>query len=172
MKETAFNSFAAFPANSRVWIFASDRPVEKSQEEEIRSATQNFLQGWTAHEQKVHASVEIAHEHFLIIMVNESETILSGCGTDKLFHFIQELGKSCALNFLDRMRIQILQNEKVESLSRHDVAERYARALIHDDSIVFNNAESTKSEFDTSWQIRLVESWIYKSLKSTRAGLN
>jgi hypothetical protein len=93
--------FEQLPASARLWIFTSPVPLDTAL---IHPALQTFVQSWTAHRQDLRASASLTEGFFILLAVDESQTAASGCSIDKATHFVQDLGQSLSLNFLEKRR--------------------------------------------------------------------
>ncbi len=147
------------PAHSRVWIYQSSREFTAEEITIISEKAKQFLESWTAHEQKLKASFEIPYNHFLIIMTDEQVAGASGCSIDKSFHFIQSLEKELNLSLLDRMLFTYKKGNSVEVLKRSAFEKLLATGELHDNTIVFNNMVQTKEELENKWEVPLKDSW-------------
>ncbi|MFM7379689.1 MAG: hypothetical protein ACKO2X_01115, partial [Bacteroidota bacterium] len=93
--------FEQLPATARLWVFTSPVPLDSDL---IHPALQTFVQSWTAHRQDLRASGALYQGYFILLAVDESQTAASGCSIDKATHFVQDLGQSLNLNFLEKRR--------------------------------------------------------------------
>ncbi|MEO6189842.1 MAG: hypothetical protein ABIO44_05145, partial [Saprospiraceae bacterium] len=82
----------AFPDDSRIWIYASDKIIPDKQVSEIHSSIQEFTKSWQSHQQDLAATGGILHNHFIILVVNENKNSPGGCSIDKSIHYVQSLG--------------------------------------------------------------------------------
>ena len=46
------------PADSRIWIYQSNREFTNAEETQIEKLTKDFLESWTAHNQELKASFD------------------------------------------------------------------------------------------------------------------
>lgn len=152
------------PPNAKVWIFASDKIISPSQLAIINQRAIPFIQNWTAHQNHLQAEFAVLYNCFLVFMVNESVHEISGCGIDKLTHLIKELDAETNLNLLNRMGVQLLENNKVTCLTKSAFLEKLsAENLVN--STAFNNQITTKKQFETEWVIPLKNAWYYPKTK-------
>ena len=147
------------PADARVWVYQSDRELSPEEIKLVAAKTSDFIESWTAHQQTLHASFEIRHSRFLIIMIDEKQATASGCSIDKSVHFVNQLEKDLNLSFLNRMIYAYRAGELVKSLRQDDFQKAIDRKEITADTMVFNNLVSTKAELDSLWMVPLAESW-------------
>jgi hypothetical protein len=156
----------SMPAHSRVWIYASDKPLSEVQVAEIKQEAEIFATGWTAHSKQLKAEADILYNTFLIFMLDESYNDVSGCGIDKSVHFVTETGKKYGLDFFNRMKVQLLSGTgEVRSYSKQQLQELINKGEITGESPAFDNLVQTKTEFDRKWLTTLDKLWISRSLQ-------
>ena len=93
--------FEQLPASARLWIFSSPVPLDTAL---LLPNLQEFIRSWTAHQQDLRASASLTEGFFILLAVDEAQTSASGCSIDKATHFVQDLGQSLNLNFLEKRR--------------------------------------------------------------------
>ena len=93
--------FEQLPASARLWIFSSPVPLDTAL---LLPNLQEFIRSWTAHQQDLRASASLSEGFFILLAVDEAQTSASGCSIDKATHFVQDLGQSLNLNFLEKRR--------------------------------------------------------------------
>lgn len=96
--------------DSRVWIFQSAVPFNGDQ---LKSELETFGSSWMSHGCAVESHFEIIEERILIVVVNESIKKISGCGIDKLIHFLQQINSKSGANLLDRSGLYIKAGDKL-----------------------------------------------------------
>jgi hypothetical protein len=93
--------FDQLPSTARLWIFTSPSPLDTAN---ILPPLQEFVRTWTAHRQDLQASAWVYDDYFILLAVDEAQTSASGCSIDKATRFVQDLGQSLNLNFLEKRR--------------------------------------------------------------------
>jgi len=93
--------FELLPSTARLWIFTSPIPLDTAH---IQPPLQEFVRTWTAHRQDLQSSAWVYDDYFILLAVDEAQTSASGCSIDKATRFVQELGQSLNLNFLEKRR--------------------------------------------------------------------
>lgn len=83
--------FEALPANARVWVFASDRPLKGADATKLLTEVDHFLAQWNAHGHPLRCAREWRDDHFLAIGVDPTAEQASGCSIDGLFRGLQTL---------------------------------------------------------------------------------
>jgi len=158
---------------SRIWIYQSIREFSENEISQLKTKAKSFIAEWTSHGKTMNACIEIFHNRFIIVCVDEKTTSASGCGIDKSVKFIQQLEKENNVSLLDRMNVayrQACMNDEVgegEIISCHiselknltDFPEGQKRIT------VFNNLVNTKEELEKNWEVPLEKSWQYEKTK-------
>lgn len=158
--------FKDLPPHSRIWIYQSNREFTQTEVEQIKTFSEQFINEWTSHNQKMKAGIEIFHNLFIVIGVDEKTAPASGCGIDKSVKFIQSLEKELSISLLDRMNVAYRKNSdapeekgKVQTCTANELPSLLKKEKINSRTIVFNNLVSTKEEFEKNWEIPLENSW-------------
>lgn len=159
-------AFNDMPAHSRVWIYQSEREFSSAETERIKSKAEGFVEQWTSHNTLMHASIEVFHNLFVVVCVDERTAPASGCGIDKSVRFVQELEKELQISLLDRMVVAYRKDGKVLSCKLPGFGKLIEEKKAGEATIVFNNLVSTKGEMEKGWEVPLKESWHARMLIS------
>ncbi len=147
------------PADSRIWIYQSNREFSHGEEVRIADLARDFLESWTAHNQELKASFEIRHHIFLILMIDQNHALASGCSIDKSVHFIQQIEKEFSVSLMDRQIFAIKENERISLVGRKKFDAMINSGEINGNTLVFNNLVETKKELESQWIIPISKSW-------------
>ncbi len=163
------------PLHSRVWIYQSIREFSENEITQLKTKAESFISEWTSHGKTMSACIEIFHNRFIIVCVDEKTTSASGCGIDKSVKFIQQLESDLGGNtfLLDRMNVAYRQarlNGKVgqgKIISCHisEIKNLLAFPERQKGITVFNNLVNSKEELEQNWEVPLEKSWQYEKLK-------
>src|SRR5699024_5816445 len=148
--------FDKMPDNARLWIYQADRQLTQSEEAYIQKETASFLEEWAAHGAGLNSSYKIFYDQFLVIAVDEAMVKASGCSIDKQVQFVQALGKSLLINFMDRSKIAFLVDhdptqKKVLLTSLNEIKHNVVEGNIQTDTLTFNNLIDTKAQLKENW---------------------
>ena len=149
-------TYQDFPSTAKVWIYQSNREFIEKERNFILSSSSDFLKNWNAHGSKLNACAEIFYNRFLVFFVDETMASASGCSIDKSVHFVKELEQRLNLNFFDRLQIAYLEDEEVKTIHFSEIN------ALSDNTIIFNNAVTSKLEWETSWKQPIRESWVVR----------
>ncbi|MBK6265283.1 hypothetical protein JKA74_09545 [Marivirga sp. S37H4] len=145
---------------ARVWIYQADRKFSEKECEIIEQEGRNFSEEWTAHNQALKASITVKHSQFIIISVDESQTMASGCSIDKSVHFIQFLEKKLSVNLLDKSKVALLIDEQIDLTPIGNIKDKIAQGHINENSLVFNNLVGDIDSFNNEWVVPAKNSWM------------
>ena len=152
--------FEKLSAQSKIWIYQSNRKLNESELKFIKEKTEVFLVEWTAHGNSLQAGIQILYEQFIIIGVNEEVNEASGCSIDKSVKHIQELETALNINLMERSKIAILENAQISLIDFSEIKNQIGEGRINEETVVFNNALVLKEELDSSWQQPAAKSWM------------
>ena len=151
--------FENLPAESRVWIYPSNRPFREAEIEPLKNDLKVFLSGWTAHDQNLEAGFELPYNRFIILGLNQEKTQASGCSIDASVRFIQELEQKLDLILLDKMNVTFKQGDYLSHKSLDDFKKMAKEKAINKSTIVFNNLVDTVEAYHNLWEVPAQEGW-------------
>ena len=157
-------SITNMPPRSKVWVYQSNRPFTASEAERIISSGNHFIAEWAAHGASLKASFDIIYNQFIVIAVDEQQAQASGCSIDKSVKFIKEIEQQFQLHLFDRLQVAYRTESEIAVCSLTEFEKLAEQGLVNETTVVFNNMITTKSAFDTEWEVPLKESWQYKVL--------
>lgn len=151
---------ANFADNSRVWIYQSNRAFIPKEQAEINEQLSQFYLQWEAHGTPVKGWASVVYGQFIIIMADESQTLVSGCSTDASVRIIKSIERQYSVNLFDRMSITFLRKNKAEMLPLGQVQYAIDQGFIDGNTLLFNNVVYTKAELLQNWLVPLSQSWL------------
>ena len=121
-------NFDILPDNSRLWVYAAERQLTNEQEEYILKSISDHIQGWESHKVPLTAGVNILENHFIVVALDESKNVASGCSIDTLQHKIQDLEKELSISLMNRLnvfcrindQIKCVPSFKLDSIAKYD----------------------------------------------------
>ena len=152
--------FKNLDAQSKIWIYQSNRKLTDAEQEFIREKTDSFLIEWTAHGNSLSAGMEILHDQFIIIGVNENVNEASGCSIDKSVNHIRELSNALNINLLERSKVAIKEDAQIRLIDFSEIKNQISNGSISKDTEIFNHAIVSKMELESSWVLPASQSWI------------
>jgi hypothetical protein len=155
MLQTANN----LPNSSRVWVYQSNREFINSELIDLNKELVNFNESWEAHGKKLDSAVEIFHNRFIVIFVDESLQHATGCSIDKSVALMKLVEDKFDVEMLDRMNLAYRVGDSIKNIKIGDFQEK-ARSGEFDTNIsVFNNLVKNKGEFLSNWETVAKKSW-------------
>lgn len=150
--------FNTLPDTARVWIYQSNRPFNKSEQEILSKGLSSFLKQWTAHGSALHASFDLLYNQFIVIGLDESTADASGCSIDSLVRNLQALASTVDIDFFNREMIAFLQHQKVQLVERKALKEFFTSA--GGSVLTFNNLVSNVKALQTEWLVPAHTTWL------------
>ncbi len=157
--------FNILPETSRVWIYQASRSFTESELVEITSKLNTFIEQWTAHGSDLQSGFEIKYKRFIILGLNQSLNIATGCSIDASVHFIQQLEQDYNVDLLDKMNVSYKQGEFVAYKTLIDFRKMAKQKAVSKNTIVFNNLVTNIVEYKENWEVPASESWHNRFLK-------
>lgn len=151
--------FKDLSPESRIWIYQCSRSFSGDEIIEVRSAVAEFLKQWTAHGQDLNAGFEIRYNRFIVIGLDQTKALASGCSIDASVHFIQAMEKKYQVDLLDKMNVSYKQGEYIAYKNLKDFKVMAKNRAVSKNTVVFNNLVATKQEYEESWEVPASESW-------------
>lgn len=145
----------------RVWIYQANRVLDKNEEESVLNKLSIFTKQWKAHGKPLAASVEVRYGLFVVLTVDESVEMPSGCSIDKSVHLLKELERELNVDLFDRMQIAYRDGSdiRVRVVTRNQFEEKISKGEITADTIVFNNLVKNTNELEHDWEVPFHHSW-------------
>jgi hypothetical protein len=166
-------SFSELPANGRVWIFASDRPLRGDDAASLLAEVDRFLAQWKAHGAPLRSGREWRNDRFLVIGVDPTAEQASGCSIDGLFRGLQELERSLATRLVGGGRVFYRDRQGNPALaSRADAA-----SVISHDTPVFDTSLTDVAGYRARFERPAADTWVavlltHSSQPSSRSATN
>lgn len=149
--------------SDRIWIFSSSNDLNSQIQDQIITQIESFLSQWEAHGKELVSRVWIENDRFIIIAVNESFEKASGCSIDKMMKFISQIEQRFELNLTDRSLIYYEnENESIISQKFNEIRGSVNSGKISENTIIYNTAINSGSQFKNDWKLKAGESWISK----------
>ncbi len=162
---------ADFGDNAKVWIYQSSRAFIEKEEKEINEQLYQFYSQWLSHGDKVKGWARLLFKQFIVVMADETDTMVSGCSTDSSVRIVKSIERQYSVNFFDRMMITFLVKDKAEMLPFNQVQYAIDKGYINKDTLLFNNIATTRKELEETWLVPLSESWLGDRVNFTNSSM-
>lgn len=171
MKTTAdiFNDFAG---NSRTWVYQASRNLTDAEAEELKALARSFTAEWKSHGSQLKAEADVLYNRFLVMMVDEDAGSASGCSIDSSVAQIRSIEQKLNIDLFDRLNLAYLnESGELETVHANKIAQAFDLGVINENTTVFNNMVTSKSELESNWKIALKDSWAYSRCSSNTASV-
>jgi hypothetical protein len=157
--------FSALPDASRVWVFASDRPLEGGEGEMFLEEVDRFLESWKAHGAPLRCAREWTDDRFLVIGVDPTAEQASGCSIDGMYRVLAELEGRLATGLLQGGRVFYRRrNGKANLALRNELTRLATAGEIGDDTPVFDTTVTTLRDYRDKFERPARETWVGRIL--------
>lgn len=161
--------FQALPADSRVWVFASARPLRDGDAAALLDEVDQFLERWQAHGAPLRSAREWRDDRFLAIGVDPTAEQASGCSIDGLFRGLQTLERRLGTTLVAGGRVFYRGEDGApQSARRAEVPGLFERGALTDDTPVFDTSVTSAAAWRESFVRPARETWV-ASLRDTHA---
>jgi len=154
-----------FAADSRVWIYQSNRLFTMSEVLQIEDSLNEFVKEWNSHGTHVKGFATVFFGQFIILMADETASGVSGCSTDSSVRLIKEIEKKFLVNLFDRQLLAFIIKDKIQLLPLSQLNYAVENNFIDESTLYFNNTVPDKNELENNWIIPVNQSWLSKRLK-------
>lgn len=155
-----------FAANSRVWIYQSDRIFFMQEALEMETLLQQFVSEWKSHGTPVKGYANLFFGRFIILMADENATGVSGCSTDSSVRLIKEIEKKYNVSLFDRQMLTFYIKEKVEPLPLSQLKYAVENKFITANTLYFDNTVLTKEALENKWITPVQNTWLASKLNT------
>ena len=152
--------FEDLPAESRVWIYQSSKPLDDVTISSLSSVLENFTNNWQSHGNPVRSSFSILRNRFIILAADEGFEKPSGCSIDSSVALMKEIEEKFNLSLLDRSLISYIDNEEVKLIDLKKVNDAIKANQINKSTLIFNNHITTKQQLQEVWVVNAENSWL------------
>ena len=156
------HSFDEMPDSSRMWIYQADRPFTTDELLLIEQEARNFVNSWAAHGQNLKAAYKIEHNQFILLAVDESYHMASGCSIDDSVGFIRNIEQKLGVELLNRSNVALYKNGNVVVQPLKSIKSSIEAGEIDRETLVFNGFINNLKDFRNSWTQPAEESWMSK----------
>lgn len=151
--------FNRMPDYARVWVYQANRNLTDLEVNTIQQILENQINTWAAHGADLTGSVQVLHNRFIIIAVDEMQNQASGCSIDASTRWLKELGLEMNLDFFDRS-VGFIYHEMLKTTEIAKIKSLVTEGILTPDTLIFNNLISNIQEFKSNWNIKASESWM------------
>ena len=151
---------------NRVWAYIISKPLSAGELQQLKAAGQDFVTGWTAHENKLSAGFNVLYDRIILVKVDEDVHNASGCSIDKLTRFVKDAEANFGIELLNRFLVAYKTNTGIEVVHASKIKDLLAENVISENTIVLNTAVANETELQ-NWEQKLKDTWLSKYLPKT-----
>jgi len=145
---------------TKLWIYQSNRLLTDAECARIADILQEFVAQWTAHGNQLLGSFEIRHRLFVLLKVDESKAMVTGCSIDKSVHLLKKVEAELGISLFDRLQIAFRDATGALRVVHQDEFRSLVRTgKVDADTIVYNNTITSAPDLEDKWEVPLRESW-------------
>ena len=147
----------------KVWAYTIGRELKSTELQQLIVAGQNFVNSWTAHENKLSAEFSVFGNRIILVKVDEAVYNASGCSIDKLVRFVKILETDFKVELLNRLLVPYQQDDKIEVISTSAFKEKLNTKQLSENTLVYITAIADEKEL-RDWQQPVKNTWLSKYL--------
>jgi len=152
------------PDHARVWVYKTARDLSQAEQNLVRDRGASFTSTWAAHGAPLDATVEVLHDRFVVVAVDEEQAMASGCSIDKSVGFIKQLEHDLNLMLTDRMIVVYEADGRITSCRLQDLPHLLTDGVISADTIVYDDLVPTVGELRTRFRVPMRSTWLERYL--------
>ena len=156
----------SFRDDSKLWIYQSDRTFNNEEAAVIVGMLNSFVAGWKSHGTPVKGYADLFYSQFIIILADESATMVGGCSTDSSVHLIKAIEEKFKVDLFNRQNLAFIINDQTQLIRLNELEKAVEDRIIDQDTLYFNNTVLTKKELETGWIIPVKQSWLAKRIQA------
>lgn len=154
-------TFDQLPPGARVWVFASDRPLNADEAGVLLEDVDRFLNQWKAHGAPLRSAREWRENRFLAIGVDPTVEQASGCSVDGLFRGLQALERTLATGLVAGGRVFYRDaNGRPQLALRTEVPSLFAKGVITEDTAVFDTSTTDAKAWRERFERPARDTWV------------
>ena len=152
------------PDHARVWVYKTARDLSQAEQNLVRDRGAAFTGTWAAHGDPLDAAVDILHNRFVVVAVDEEQALASGCSIDKSVGFIKSLEHDLNLMLTDRMILVYEGPNGITSCRLQALPELLKEGSITADTVVYDDLVPTLGDLRTRFAMPLRATWLERYL--------
>jgi hypothetical protein len=152
------------PDHARVWVYKTARDLSHAEQNLVRDRGAAFTGSWAAHAAPLDATVDVLHNRFVVVAVDEEQAMASGCSIDKSVGFIKNLEHDLNLMLTDRMIVVYEGADGITSCRLQDLPTLLQEGEVHADTVVYDDLVPSLGDLRTRFRMPLRSTWLERYL--------
>lgn len=153
-------SFDVLPADARLWIFASERPLSPAECARVLDEVDTFVGQWAAHDVPLTTARDLRYDQFIFVAVDERAAGASGCSVDALVRRMKALQAELGVDLVNQGPVLYRDGSAIARVSRERFAALVESGAVTPETVVFDNSLTRVGAVrDGRWELPAAESW-------------
>lgn len=157
--------------HNKVWIYQAERFLTAEEAAFVNKTCAEFAAVWSSHGTPLDVNIEILHNLFVVVIVDETHVKASGCSIDKLMQLIKAIENYTGISFTNRHKIAYKQNDEIFVTELNKLNQLYAQGIINNHTLIFDNLVHDINSFKQHFLKPLHQSWHSRFLEKNTAVL-
>jgi len=156
--------FEQLPGDARLWIYQADRNLSDAERAAVENSLHHLCETWSAHGTPLHTSFRMEYNQFIILAVDERQAGASGCSIDGTVRLLKSMQERLGIDFFNRQQVAFADGESVRLYRMSELKTLFEKGILTADSVTFNNALTTKADWEQGWRVPARDSWLSRHL--------
>lgn len=156
--------FDQMPGDARLWIYQANRALSDPERAAVENDLHHLCDTWMAHGAPLHTSFRIEYNQFIVLSVDERQAGASGCSIDGTVRLLKSIQQRIGVDFFDRQRVAFAQDDSIRLHPMSELKTLFERGVLTASTITFNNAITSKAEWEQAWRVPVRNSWLSRYL--------
>ena len=145
---------------SKIWIYTSNRILNDNELSYLDHNLGSFIENWVSHSQQLKAFGSIYKSQIILLVVDESLAMASGCSIDSSVTFIKQIGQELEIDFFNRWNFLYLdKDQNIQLISKDELNNALQEGTISFDTPFIDPLVKTLKEFKNGFIKPLGGSW-------------
>jgi hypothetical protein len=159
-----FVDYKSISNDAKVWVYPSSRKFYPTEIPEIEQKLKEFVENWKLEDEHFKVSYQFLYDRFIILVADDSETVLTNADIDASVAFILQLQETYKVALLDKMNACFKQGEYVQYKELKDFKKLLKNKAVTAKTIIFDNLINNKEDLENYWELAIEDSWYNRYL--------
>jgi len=154
------NSVLDIPSASKLWVYQSPRAFTDQEMQIVSQELREFLKTWQSHGSDLKGYSEILKNQFIVLAVDESDQMATGCSIDSSVSVIKKIEQLLNLNLTDKGVVCYEYEGEIKSTHFTQVKALVDQGEIHPETVFYDASVVTYGDFLSRWEVSAKDSWL------------
>jgi hypothetical protein len=160
--------FDEMPDYARIWVYQANKNLSETEVDFIQQHLENQVNQWAAHGAALVGAIQVLHNRFVVVAVDEMQNQASGCSIDASTRWLKDLGADMNIDFFDRS-VAFVHDNEIKTVEMLKIKTLVAEGILTPETLIFNNLVSNMGEFKNAWQVSAINSWVKRYFQTVTA---